>query len=130
MICTLCGTDVAETEAAAVAMKIEAATTPGQWESWTGKREGETWDISVPPRSVYQVTMVAKSTMKEINANTYGEDYSQGSEFKVFVIVSINGHLFRKDGTADSYGSESWSGPLRPVRVGTRLVKVFEDVTP
>lgn len=63
----------------------------------------------------------------------YSEDeYEQGSEFDIFVVIKVedaeDGTLyFRKSGKANSYADESWNGLFTQVKSVKKEVTVFEN---
>lgn len=61
----------------------------------------------------------------------YGE-YPQGYEGRIGLVfeATVDGETVyvRKSGTKNSYGSESWDGPIEQVRKTTKTVTAYEKV--
>lgn len=55
----------------------------------------------------------------------YGE-YPQGYEGSMWMTFQIGNRFFRKSGTVDSYGNETWNGRFQEVYGKTKTVTVFE----
>ncbi len=55
------------------------------------------------------------------------DDYGrQGQVDPISSIFFVGAEVFRKDGTADSYGEHSWDGDFRSVRPVEKTVLVYE----
>jgi hypothetical protein len=50
----------------------------------------------------------------------------QGETYKAFLIVEVDGHFYRKEAHVDSYGEETWSGPVDLVQRVEKTVQVWE----
>ncbi len=50
----------------------------------------------------------------------------QGVTYELLVVFSLNGEFYKKTGTADSYGTQAWDGPLKLVKPTQKTVTVFE----
>ena len=112
MNCPTCGQSVVNNHAAGLAITLAEKINRDAWD----RPQGTVWQL---PFDLGTVTVVARSVPQF-------ED--QGTESDAFIIFELQGFLFRKDGTCDSYGRSSWHGPLRPVRVGQRVMKLWEEV--
>lgn len=120
--CPMCGTPAAADTPLATALQFAAyidgdkpySATAGAWKqnTWEGiagyQAEGTTWNTG-PRDASFDVTVIAKSVAD------VGE--AQGNDSRVaFLVLEVNGHLLRKDGYFDSYGSDiTWRGLCRPV---------------
>lgn len=116
--CPMCGTPAADNTPLATAIAFAAyidgdnydPRTVYAWQraTWAGIEQHQaafaTWNTGD-----FDVTVIAK------HVGDVGED--QGNDKRVaFLILEVNGHLIRKDGFFDSYGSDiSWRGLCRPV---------------
>lgn len=59
-------------------------------------------------------------------SDIFDYENGQGIEFALLCVFSLNGDFYKKTGTADSYGTASWDGPLRLVQPTTKTITVFE----
>lgn len=84
------------------------------WGAWSEEDEG----FSKIYPSIGAVTLVAKTP-------DLGE--SQGmDDRKIFMIFENAGCFYRKDGTADSYGEEHWTGPFKDAKKVVKQVEAWE----
>lgn len=84
------------------------------WTSWSEEEEG--YSNTYP--AIGEVTLIAK---------TPDLAEAQGADNRpIFMIFENNGRYFRKNGTADSYGEETWNGPFKDAKQVTKQVVAWE----
>lgn len=104
--CPECGQEVGATSKTAVLNRI-LAWDPDPWYKFLSSKPGTVWNVPL----LGQVMTVASQ-----NPDTWGIDDGyglQGTEPECWVVLSIDGRLYRKNGKTDSYCNEfNWNGPF------------------
>lgn len=115
-LCPTCDQAIPDGHAFFVGDLIEKSYTgySDPWDIWSGEDEGSSKQYP----SIGEVTLVAKTpSLGEVQ----GED-----DRPIFMIFENNGRYFRKNGTADSYGEETWNGPFKDAKQVTKKVVTWE----
>lgn len=78
-----------------------------------------------------RVSTVDKHNTDSWGSGGYEGEYPQGSEFDAWVVIKVESPsdgilFFKKNGTANSYGTVTWGGRFQQVKAVEKIVTVFE----
>lgn len=89
--------------------------------------------VTIDDLGIVELVEIERPDDDVIREAYYG-DYPQGYEGKIALVFKVTSPkdsqivYVRKEGTVNSYGSESWDGPLTEVKPVEKPVVVFERV--
>lgn len=107
--CPTCLTEVDDSHAVGIAMQIEKST------SWDSLAHAGKYNKAVNVTGLGPAFVLALSVPDD-------DWEGQGVEPECFMIIDLAGRLFRKNGTASSYGEPSWHGAFIEVKAQTAPV--------
>ncbi|MFC6021530.1 hypothetical protein ACFP2T_35850 [Plantactinospora solaniradicis] len=82
---------------------------------------------SYPEGSAFVVAGRDVKVLKRSMETAY-DSYGSAQEGEGFIVLEVDGQLYRRDCDIDSYGDAEWRGNVRPVEATPRVVTEYDYV--